>query len=113
MNMELMELLLQHGADVNAQVTGTMTYSMRVSRAPSANEGKTALHVAAESGKTDLVRYLLDKGAKTDITDADGQKAIELVSKGGSSAAGAGSNPAGAAEIRSLLENTASGSNHS
>src|SRR5262245_16733951 len=69
-NMELMEMLLQHGADVNAQVTGTLTYSMRVSRAPSANEGKTALHVAAEAGKTDLVRYLLGKGARSQITDA-------------------------------------------
>jgi len=87
-NMELMELLLQHGADVNAQVTGTMTYSMRVSRAPSANEGKTALHVAAETGKADLVRYLLEKGAKTQITDAGGQKAIDLTT----------------GEIRTLLE---------
>ena len=74
-----------------------MTYSMRVSRAPSANEGKTALHVAAESGKADLVRYLLDKGAKTDITDADGHRAIELLSKGDAGA-----------EIRSLLETAAS-----
>ncbi len=82
-NMELMDLLLQHGADVNAQVTGTHTYSMRVARAPSANEGKTALHVAAESGKTDLVRYLLSKGAKTDITDEDGKKPIELVKTDG------------------------------
>jgi ankyrin repeat protein len=62
-NMELMELLLQHGANVNDQVTGTLTYSMRVSRAPSANEGRTALHIAAQEGKTDLVRYLLAKGA--------------------------------------------------
>src|SRR5262249_46650445 len=77
-NMELMDLLLQHGTDVNAQVTGTMTYSMRVARAPSANEGKTALHVAAESGKSDLVRYLLGKGAKTNIIDADGHKAVDL-----------------------------------
>jgi uncharacterized protein len=77
-NMELMELLLQHGADLNAQVTGTFTYSMRVSRAPSANEGKTALHVAAQEGKTDLVRYLLGKGAKADLLDADGKKPIEL-----------------------------------
>jgi len=91
-NMELMELLLQHGADVNARVTGTLTYSMRVSRAPSANEGRTALHIAAQSGKTDLVRYLLGKGAKTDITDADGKKPIDLAS---------------AAEIRTLLENAA------
>jgi ankyrin repeat protein len=118
-NMELMELLLQHGADLNAQVTGTLTYSMHVSRAPSANEGKTALHVAAETGKTDLVRYLLQKGAKTEITDADGHKAMDLVSgstaRGGSAPpAGAGTpaggsvNAASAAEIRSLLENAAS-----
>src|SRR5215813_11901286 len=77
-NMELMELLLRHGANVNAQVTGTQTYSMRVSRAPSANEGKTALHLAAETGKTDLVRYLLQKGANTEITDADGKKPFDL-----------------------------------
>src|SRR5215831_17117404 len=90
-NMELMELLLQHGADVNAQVTGTFTYSMRVSRAPSANEGKTALHIAAESGKTDLVRYLLGRGANTEIRDADGRKAFDVL---GADAP---------AEIRSLL----------
>jgi ankyrin repeat protein len=88
-NMEVMELLLQHGANVNAQVTGTLTYELRISRAPSANEGKSALHVAAESGKTDLVRYLLGKGAKTDLKDAEGRKPIEL---------------AKAPEVRSLLE---------
>jgi ankyrin repeat protein len=95
-NMELMELLLQHGANINAQVSGTRTYSMRVSRAPSANEGKTALHVAAESGKTDLVRYLLQKGAKTDIIDAGGHKPIELVD----------ATPSSAGEIRGLLSKT-------
>src|SRR5262249_11686217 len=51
----LMDLLLQHGADVNAQVTGTKTYSMRNARTPSTNEGMTALHVAAQTGRTDLV----------------------------------------------------------
>ena len=35
-NQALMDLLLQHGANINAQVTGTETYSMRISRAPSA-----------------------------------------------------------------------------
>jgi ankyrin repeat protein len=80
-NMELMELLLQHGADINAQVTGTFTYTMRVSRAPSANEGKTALHIAAEKGKADVVRYLVQKGARVDIPDAGGRRASELLEK--------------------------------
>jgi ankyrin repeat protein len=89
-NMELMELLLQHGADINAQITGTMTYSMRVSRAPSANEGFTALHAAAEANKPDLVRYLLQKGARPDIIDASGRKPVDLAAK--------------SAEVRSVLE---------
>ena len=92
-NMEVMELLLQAGAKVNDQVTGTKTYSMRIMRAPSTNEGRTALHIAAQEGKTDLVRYLLSKGADPEITDAGGKKAIDLVT---------------AAEIRSLLESAVS-----
>jgi ankyrin repeat protein len=66
---------------------------MRVSRAPSANEGKTALHVAAESGKEDLVRYLLNKGARKDIVDAEGHKPMDL---------------AKAAEVKTLLQSVAS-----
>ena len=93
-NIALMDLLLQHGADVNAQVTGTKTYSLRVARAPSANEGMSALHVAAQSGKVDLVRYLLGKGANADLVDNNGHKAIDLV--GISPAPGRGGTPDGA-----------------
>src|SRR5439155_24308770 len=33
-NTTLLDLMIQHGADVNAQVTGTRTYSMRISYHP-------------------------------------------------------------------------------
>jgi ankyrin repeat protein len=116
----LLDLLLQHGADVNAQVTGTKTYSMRIARSPSTNEGMTALHVAVQSGRADLVRYLLAKGANPAIVDGNGRKPIDLVggaataagpagARGGAGGRGAAqADAASAAEIRSLLENAAS-----
>jgi hypothetical protein len=115
-NKEVMELLLQNGADVNAQVTGTKTFSMRISRAPSANEGRTALHIAAMEGKTDMVRYLISKGASTEIKDAGGLKPIDLLPGGaqGTSAPPLGAPAAGAmkpdiaAEIRSILQSAVS-----
>jgi hypothetical protein len=122
-----MDLLLQHGADVNAQVTGTKTYSRRVARAPSANEGMSALHVAAQAGRADLVRYLLDKGANADLVDNSGHKPIDLVGispaagRGGATPDGApsadrsgpaGGNPttreATGTEIRELLRDSVS-----
>ncbi len=110
-NLPLMELLLQHGADVNAQVTGTKTYSMRISRASSENEGMTALHVAAQRGRTDIVRFLLDKGADPGLVDSNGRKPIDLVGRGaqvaGSSGQPGGGNAEAIAEIRALLQGAA------
>lgn len=110
-NTAIMDLLLAHGADVNAQVTGTHTYSLRISRAPSATEGMTALHVAAQKGRADEVRYLLAKGAKTDVVDADGHKPADLLNVGaartGNGSPG-GSDVASLAEIRTLLQSAVS-----
>lgn len=115
----LMDVLLQHGADMNAQVTGTKTYSMRIARSPSANEGMTALHVAAQAGNANLVRYLLEKGANAEIVDSNGRKPIDLLAGARAVNPAAPANPgrgrggpqtpaASAAEIRALLENAAS-----
>jgi uncharacterized protein len=106
-NMEIMELLLRHGANVNDQVTGTLTYSMRVTRAPSANEGRTALHIAAMDGKPDLVKYLLSKGANPELRDPGGKRAIDLAGTAlpvAKTPAEIAANAALTAEIRGLLE---------
>jgi ankyrin repeat protein len=75
---ELLDLLIEHGADVNAQIRGVLSYSMRVSRNVSDDEGTSALHYAVQSGNTDLVRYLLDHGARTDQTDWSGRTPLDI-----------------------------------
>jgi len=79
-NTELLDLLLAHGADINLKVTGRLSYSMRLSRSagwPNI-EGLTALHAAVAARRTDMVRYLLDHGARVDIVDASGRTAIDV-----------------------------------
>lgn len=127
-NTAMLDLMIQHNADINAKVTGTKTWSMNVSRAPSNNEGTTALHTAAQTGNVSLVRYLLEKGANPNILDANGKKPIEVVgvrpvAPGGTAAqgkeqpaaapagakgkGGPGINQAALAEIRTLLQDAA------
>jgi ankyrin repeat protein len=133
-NMTMLDLMIQHGAEVNAQVTGTRTYSMRISYMPPADkEGTSALHGAVQAGRTDLVRYLLEKRANPDLVDANGKKPIDLLDAGAANdggggrgrggapapaaaagargrggAGGGGISPATAAEIRALLQDAAS-----
>jgi uncharacterized protein len=117
-NTTILDLMIEHGADVNTQVTGTKSYSMRISYNPPPNkEGTSALHGAAQAGRTDLVRYLLAKGATPDLVDANGRKPIDLLDvqpdTGGRGAGGRGGaaqavDPATAAEIRALLRDAAS-----
>ena len=85
-NTAMLDLMLAHGADVNGQVTGAASYSGRIARALTgdpvntvSNEGMTALHVAVRSRNVDFVRYLLDKGARTDIKDASGRTPLDVL----------------------------------
>ena len=120
-NTTLLDLMIQHGANVNTQVTGTRSYSMRISYNPPPNkEGTSALHGAVQAGRTDLVRYLLDKGASPELVDANGRKPIDLLDAGAAGPAPAGRgaggrggvaatvDPVTAAEIRALLRDAAS-----
>jgi ankyrin repeat protein len=82
----LLDLMLAHDADVNAQVTGAASYSGRIARAltgdpvnTTSNEGMTALHVAVRSRNASFVRYLLDKGARPDIKDASGRTPLDVL----------------------------------
>ena len=56
----LVELLIKHGAKVNAK----------------ASDGSTALHAAAEAGATATVMALLHAGADVDARDGDGLTAL-------------------------------------
>ena len=82
---ELLDLMMKHGADVNAQVNGANKYSGRVSYAwrdpnfTQSNEGMTALHVAVRSQNSTLVQYLLDHGASTNILDASGRTPLDVL----------------------------------
>jgi ankyrin repeat protein len=77
--------MVKHGADVNAQVNGADKYSGRISYAwrdpnfTQSNEGMTALHVAARTQNSTLVKYLLDHGARTDIVDASGRTPLDVL----------------------------------
>lgn len=61
----LCRVLLNHGADINA-VTNT---------------GETALMLAASNAKSDLVKYLLEKGANPKLLNKDGKAALDYAQK--------------------------------
>ncbi len=121
-NPLIMDLLAKHGANVNARISGTLSFSFHTgygnqNDGVNSKEGTTALHEAARSGQPDLVKHLLDLGADPNVLDGDGLKPVDVIGKGRAAAAasangrggGRGRGPGGPseaalAEVRALLE---------
>src|SRR5690606_32614347 len=73
--LRTLELLLDAGANIDAQVTGSQKRTARlVSYVQGRNdqEGKTALMHAAETGNDRIAKLLLDRGANPQVKDAAG-----------------------------------------
>lgn len=74
------DLLLDAGAEINKQVTDSRTFTAKLDNyvAGKDNEGRTALHAAAESGWDRVVAHLIARGADPGIVDAQGDTALDL-----------------------------------
>jgi ankyrin repeat protein len=97
-----MDMLLQAGADINARISDTSSYTARIARRSSMTDrqGQTALFAAAQSTRADVVRYLLDHGARVDVKDDMGRTPLDAASGNGGGRGGASTD-----EIRTLLRN--------
>jgi ankyrin repeat protein len=71
LSLETMEILRKAGADLNARITDVTSLTARIARANTltGRQGQTTLHFAAEVGRPEVVKYLLDHGAKGDVMD--------------------------------------------
>jgi len=83
LSLETMEILRKAGADVNARITDITSLTARIARTNTltGRQGQSALFLAAELGRTDVVQYLLNHGAKVDIKDEMGRTPADIAAK--------------------------------
>ncbi len=78
--IELIDLFLAAGADINAKITDDSSRTANVGRQPNAvteRKGQTALYGAAKNGWADVVKHLLAKGADPRVSDALGRTPVD------------------------------------
>ena len=74
-----LEILLAAGANIDARVTDIHSRTARIAR-PSGmtdREGQTALYSAAARGWTQVVSFLIERGAHVDVVDALGKSPLD------------------------------------
>ncbi len=78
--IELIDLFLAAGADIDAKITDDSSHTANVGRQPNAvteRKGQTALYGAVKNGWANVVEHLLAKGANPDISDALGRTPVD------------------------------------
>jgi ankyrin repeat protein len=104
LSLETMEILRSAGADVNARITDITTLTARIARPNtlSGRQGQTTLFLPVETGRIEVVRYLLDHGARVDVVDDMGKTALDVAQ-----ARQADKAPVNSTEIVGLLRSAA------
>jgi ankyrin repeat protein len=89
--IEVLKVLLAAGADINARITDTSSHTAIIARPSSMSErqGQTAIFGAIGAGTVNetapprnwlkLTQFLIDNGARLDITDARGRTLIDAL----------------------------------
>ena len=105
LSLETMEILRKAGADMNARITDVTSLTARIARdnTMTGPPGPDRAVLAAETGRTEVVRYLVEHGARTDLKDDAGKTALDLVQGRGE---GGRAESARATELVTLLRGT-------
>jgi hypothetical protein len=78
--IELIDMFLAAGADIDAKITDDSSRTANVGRQPNAvteRKGQTALYGAVKNGWANVVEHLLAKGANPNISDALGRTPVD------------------------------------
>jgi ankyrin repeat protein len=80
LSLDTMEILRSAGADVNARITDVTSLTARIARPNTltGRQGQTALFFAVETGRKDVVKYLIEHGSSTAVTDDMGRMPADL-----------------------------------